>query len=258
MLVPLALAVVVLGGWTFAALIALAVALMGFEWSRLTEARFGPDYGRATGAVAVIAGVLATVLATVGRPLEAVGFVALGAALAAGIAWRRSGAAAWAGAGVALIGLPAVALIWLRAVPDVGLILMLWLLIIVWSTDTAAYFVGVRFGGPRLAPAISPSKTWSGLGGGVAGAALASAITAWAIGSERLLQAAGLGALFALLAQLGDLMESLLKRSAGVKDSGGLIPGHGGVLDRVDGLLIAAPVMALLGLLLGPRAWPWT
>jgi phosphatidate cytidylyltransferase len=174
--------------------------------------------------------------------------------LTALIVSARAAAAMWAGIGVALIGLPAVALVWLRAVPELGLGLLLWLLIVVWTTDTAAYAVGRRVGGPRLAPAISPGKTWSGLGGGVIGASLAGAITLWALGSERLIHAAGLGAAFAVLAQLGDLAESALKRRAGVKDSGSLIPGHGGVLDRVDGFLLTAPALALL---LGSRAWQW-
>jgi phosphatidate cytidylyltransferase len=160
----------------------------------------------------------------------------------------------WAGIGVALVGVPTVALVWLRSVPQLGLDLLLWLLIVVWATDTAAYVVGRRVGGPRLAPSISPGKTWSGLGGGVIGASLASVITAWALGSERLVHAAGLGAVFAVLAQLGDLAESALKRRAGVKDSGTLIPGHGGVLDRVDGLLLTAPALALL---VRAKAWPW-
>ena len=127
-----------------------------------------------------------------------------------------------------------------------------WLLIVVWTTDTAAYVVGRGVGGPRLAPSISPGKTWSGLGGGVIGASLASVITAWALGSERWVQFAGLGAAFAVLAQLGDLAESALKRRAGVKDSGSLIPGHGGVLDRVDGLLLTAPALTVL---VGSELW---
>lgn len=256
-LVPLALLLVVLGGWSFAALVALVVVLMAFEWARLSAARFGRWHGRLAGAVALLAGLFATALTVVGRPLEAVGCVALGIVLAGAIALVAGtrGAAGWASLGVGLVGLPAVALIWLRAIPEQGPSLLLWLLIVVWTTDTAAYFVGRRFGGPRLAPVISPGKTWSGLGGGIVGAAVASVVTAWVIGSERLVQAAGLGALFALLAQLGDLLESALKRRAGVKDSGALIPGHGGIFDRIDGLLLTAPALALL--LLGPKAWPW-
>jgi phosphatidate cytidylyltransferase len=251
-LVPVALGVVVAGGWIYAGFIGLLAVLMALEWRRLSEARFGAPYGRLAGALALAVGLLATLLAALGRPRDALACVALGMVLAALLARPRAAGALWAAIGVALIGLPAVALVWLRAIPELGLDLLLWLLIVVWTTDTAAYVVGRGVGGPRLAPSISPGKTWSGLGGGVIGASLASVITAWALGSERWVQFAGLGAAFAVLAQLGDLAESALKRRAGVKDSGSLIPGHGGVLDRVDGLLLTAPALTVL---VGSELW---
>ena len=262
-LVPVALAVVTAGGWIYVLGVALLVTLMALEWRRLSEVRFGPRYGRLAGAATLAVSLGATTIAALGRPRDAVLCVLIGAMLAGVVARVRAAAALWAGIGVALIGLPAVALVWLRSVPELGLGLLLWLLIVVWTTDTVAYLVGRRVGGPRLAPAISPGKTWSGLGGGVIGASLASVLLVWALGSERLPQNlrelelvhfAGLGAAFAVLAQLGDLAESALKRRAGVKDSGSLIPGHGGVLDRVDGFLLTAPALALL---LGSRAWQW-
>jgi phosphatidate cytidylyltransferase len=253
-LVPVALAVVTAGGWIYVLGVALLVTLMALEWRRLSEARFGPGYGQFAGAVTLVVSLGATAIAAFGRPRDAVLCVLIGAMLAGLVALARAAAAMWAGIGVALIGLPAVALVWLRSVPELGLGLLLWLLVVVWTTDTAAYAVGRCVGGPRLAPLISPGKTWSGLGGGVLGASLAGAITLWALGSERLVHAAGLGAAFAVLAQLGDLAESALKRRAGVKDSGSLIPGHGGVLDRVDGFLLTAPALALL---LGSRIWQW-
>jgi phosphatidate cytidylyltransferase len=253
-LVPIALGIVLAGGWLYVGFVGLLAVLMALEWRRLSAARFGPEYGRLAGGLALAVGLAATILAALGRPREAVACVALGMVLAGILARTRAGAALWAGIGVALIAVPSVALVWLRAVPALGLDLLLWLLIVVWTTDTAAYLVGRRVGGPRLAPSISPGKTWSGLGGGVVGASLASLITTWVLGSERLVQAAGLGAVFAVLAQLGDLAESALKRRAGVKDSGSLIPGHGGVLDRVDGLLLTAPALAVL---VGSKTWPW-
>jgi phosphatidate cytidylyltransferase len=262
-LVPIALAVVVAGGWLFALFVAAMVALTTLEWSRLSHVRFGRDYARAAGAVVLGVGLTATLLTVMQRPRDAVACVAIGALIAGLTAWRRGAAPLWTSGGVALIGLPAIALVWLRALPEAGLSVLLWLLIVVWTTDTAAYLVGRRVGGPRLAPAISPGKTWSGLGGGVIGASLASVLMVWALGTERLPQNlrelelvhfAGLGAGFAVIAQLGDLTESMLKRRAGVKDSGALIPGHGGVLDRVDGFLLTAPALSLL---LGLKAWQW-
>jgi phosphatidate cytidylyltransferase len=253
-LAPIALGVVIAGGWIFALFVGVMVALMAHEWSRLSEVRFGRAYARLAGAVVLGAGLGATALTVLGRPDAALACVAA-AALGTGlIAWTRGRAAVWTSVGVILVGLPAIALVWLRSLPDIGLSALLWLLMVVWATDSAAYLVGRRVGGARLAPSISPGKTWAGLGGGVIGASVASVIVAWALGSERLVHAAGLGAGFAVIAQLGDLAESMLKRRAGVKDSGSLIPGHGGVLDRVDGLLLTAPALSLL---LGLQAWQW-
>ncbi|HEX5795299.1 MAG TPA: phosphatidate cytidylyltransferase [Geminicoccaceae bacterium] len=256
-LIPIALAMVVLGGWGFAGFVELAVVLMAFEWARLSILRFGRRSGWIAGGAVLAVGSIATLLIAAGRPEAALGCLLGGTVLAALLARAVGGSPVWTGLGVVYVGLPAIALIWLRAVPELGLGLLIWLLVVVWATDTAAYFAGRTLGGPRLAPAISPSKTWSGLCGGMLGAALTGAFTAGLLGSERLIQAAGLGAVLAIVAQLGDLTESAFKRMAGVKDSSALIPGHGGLLDRIDGLLFAAPALALVGLIAGPEALPW-
>jgi phosphatidate cytidylyltransferase len=256
-MMPVALVLVILGDWPFACLVGLAVVLMAFEWRQLTAARFGGDGSALAGASVAGLGLAVVVLAASGRPSEALLALLVGALAAGLIAWRLGASPLWIGLGAAYLALPALALIWLRGLPQVGLQIVVWLLAVVWTTDILAYLVGRNVGGPRLAPSISPGKTWSGLCGGVLAAALAGAVTAWAIGSERLLHAAGLGGLLAIVSQIGDLIESTLKRRAGVKDSGTLIPGHGGVLDRLDGLILAAPVLALLGLVFGPRILPW-
>ena len=256
-MMPVALVLVILGGWPFACLVGLAVVLMALEWRQLTDARFGGGGGDLAGISVAGLGLLVVVLAASGLPSEAL-IALLGGALAAGlVAWRLGAPPLWIGLGAAYLALPALALIWLRGLPQLGLQIVIWLLVVVWTTDILAYLVGRNVGGPRLAPSISPGKTWSGLCGGVLAAALAGAVTAWAAGSERLPHAAGLGGLLAVVSQIGDLIESALKRRAGVKDSGTLIPGHGGVLDRLDGLVLAAPVLALLGLIFGPRVLPW-
>lgn len=125
-----------------------------------------------------------------------------------------------------------------------GVTAALWVFGMVWATDIGAYFAGRAFGGARLAPKISPSKTWSGLIGGMVAALIVSAT----LGDRGGITGVPLwiGLVMGLLAQLGDLGESWMKRRAGVKDSGSIIPGHGGVLDRLDGLVPVAPVAALL------------
>lgn len=149
-------------------------------------------------------------------------------------------------AGVLYCGLPVLALVILRR-QEAGLVLAFWALGLVWATDIGAFFAGRTLGGPKLAPRISPSKTWSGLLGGVALAAALAAVLHMRAGLPFGLAAAT--PLLAILAQLGDLFESGLKRRAGVKDSGHILPGHGGVLDRLDGVVPVAPAAMLLVLL---------
>jgi phosphatidate cytidylyltransferase len=146
--------------------------------------------------------------------------------------------------GLAYAGTAAIALLFLREQAQ-GFGLTLWALAVVWATDIGAYFTGRTIGGPKLAPRISPSKTWAGLGGGIVAAAVIGAIIAFA--ARLPATALWIGGLLAIVAQGGDLLESAMKRRAGVKDSGRLLPGHGGVLDRVDGAL---PVLILVAALI--------
>ncbi len=178
-------------------------------------------------------------------------------ALGLGVEWallcRRLGARTRLvalAAGVPYLGLGVVALLWLRAGPESGRLAVLFVLLVVWASDIGAYATGRLLGGPLLAPAISPGKTWAGALGGLAAATAVGFAT---LHPASALLAAGLGT----AAQAGDLMESAMKRGFGVKDSGWLIPGHGGLLDRLDGLLTAAPAAAALQLLAGGPALGW-
>lgn len=231
-LIPVGLGCLWLGGWMWAALVALASVGLAFEWADLCRE---PRWPAAAQAILLVAAVTSAT----------VGFGGSGVLLLAGgtiACWATRGRLAWA-MGLPYLGLPAIALVWLRGPGDAGRGDVLFVLLVVWATDIAAYAVGRMVGGPRLAPAISPGKTWSGAVGGLAGAVLVG----WAAG----LAAVPIAALLSVVAQAGDLMESALKRRFGVKDSGKLIPGHGGLLDRLDGVLAAAPVAALLVLATG-------
>jgi len=149
------------------------------------------------------------------------------------------------------------ALIWLRGDAEHGRATVLFIVLVVWASDIGAYLAGRLIGGPRLAPRISPGKTWSGAAGGLA-AAMGVGLAAAALQPEGALISAMLVAgCLGIAAQIGDLLESALKRRFGVKDSGRLIPGHGGLLDRLDGVLLAAPVAALVILVLGRGMLLW-
>ena len=158
----------------------------------------------------------------------------------------------FAAAGAVCIVPGMAALVWLRADPLAGRADLLFLVTTVWGSDIGAYALGRLLGGRRLAPAISPGKTWSGAAGGLVCAMLVGLAVA-GFSPRAMAVAAGLS----LVAQAGDLLESAVKRYAGVKDSGTLIPGHGGLLDRLDGILAAAPAAALLALALGRGVTIW-
>jgi len=243
---PVALAAVWLGGPWLSALVLLAVAGMGWEWARLTS---GGGFG-ATGAVTMATGVISVGALLLGVDLGIAFALALAgsATVLAVAALTRAAAPLWAAAGTLWIALGAAAFLYLALAGGRGMVL--WLLAVVWATDIGAYAAGRSIGGPRLAPRLSPNKTWAGLAGGVASAVLAGLITArlgGGPGGVIALLSAGL----AVVAQLGDLAESLAKRHFGVKDSSKLIPGHGGLLDRLDGLLAASVATGLVALLLG-------
>lgn len=176
--------------------------------------------------------------------LPALGVVAVivGAVLAALLGFGQLGRIS--ALGVLYAGLPAIALIWIRGA-DLGLQAALFILLCVWASDTGAYVAGRLIGGPKLMPRVSPNKTWAGLSGAIAGSALTGLAFAFALptlpASRLLVTAVAL----ALISQVGDLVESALKRGYGVKDASGLIPGHGGFMDRVDGLIFAAVVAAI-------------
>jgi phosphatidate cytidylyltransferase len=155
----------------------------------------------------------------------------------------RGWGAAWNIAGFFYALIPALALLWVRDRAIDGLALVLWVFIVTWATDIGAFFVGRAFGRAKLAPSISPNKTVAGLYGGMAGAALLAGI--WTLLTGLGVALLVLAPLFALAAQAGDLFESGMKRRAGVKDSGTWLPGHGGLLDRLDGLVPVAVLTAL-------------
>jgi phosphatidate cytidylyltransferase len=158
--------------------------------------------------------------------------------------------------GILWMVLAAAALLWLRADPATGRANLLFLLLLIWASDIGAYLVGRLVGGPRLAPLISPGKTWSGTVGGIAGALAVGWGAAWTTGGVYP-RVAAVATVLCMIGQLGDLAESWAKRRFGVKDSGTLIPGHGGLLDRLDALIAVAPFAALLALCLGRGVLLW-
>ena len=178
-------------------------------------------------------------------------FLALGLIIGAAMFVAAFDRSAKLAAGVFYAGLPALAIIYLREVPN-GILIVFWTLALVWATDVGAYFSGRAIGGPKLAPSMSPNKTWAGLIGGVI---LTVAISFylhayWGLPFHFVILSAPL----AVLAQMGDLFESWLKRKAGAKDSGTIFPGHGGVMDRLDGLIPVAPIVAVIMLYEGFQA----
>lgn len=163
----------------------------------------------------------------------------------------------WLIVGLIYIAVPAGALIWLRGDAYPGMFTIVWLFAVVWTADIGAFVSGRAIGGPKLAPRISPKKTWAGFIGGTVAAAAVAGLLSLAWEDSRPLMVAVVGFGVAIASQIGDLIESCAKRHFDVKDSSNLIPGHGGVLDRVDALLVGALVLAALKLVAGQAAMPW-
>lgn len=262
LLLPAALACIWFGAESFTALVALAVAVLAWEWVHLCGRRTRVFPGLAVPLVVFAAGALAVMERTrLGVVVLLAGFAVTWAGVA--LRGRRSGITQPArrlAAGVLYIGLAGLALIELRHDGEAGRGNVLFLFLVVWASDIGAYMAGRAFGGPKLAPAISPNKTWSGAVGGmvcamVVGGACALAFTPGA----SLLAIAAVVLLVGTASQAGDLLESAIKRHFKVKDTSSLIPGHGGLLDRLDGVLAAAPVAALVSFMLGQGRplWGW-
>lgn len=196
-------------------------------------------------ATRTISGIAMMAVALAAVMIGGYAFALLAAAAAAAVFYEWTKLAkgwgfGWALGGFAYALAAAMSLLWIRERADNGVALVLWVFIVVWSTDIGAYFTGRTIGGPKLAPAISPGKTWAGFYGGVVAASLLGG--AWAYAEQLSPTVFLLAPLFSVASQGGDLFESWMKRKSGVKDSGRWLPGHGGVFDRVDGLL---PVVIL-------------
>ena len=254
-LAPVALGTVYLGSPFLDILVIAAALIMAWEWAHLCGNRTFGVRGLLLGAVLLAA----LVAISLGHPRVALGVLAIGLAAVYFFAMGepKDGRHPWLAAGVPYIGLPCAALIWLGAEPTGGYRTVFWLFAVVWAVDIGGYVFGSTIGGAKLAPAISPNKTWAGLIGGTAVAGAAGAATAALLGKEGILPLGALSAGLGVVAQIGDLGESWVKRRFGAKDAGNLIPGHGGLLDRVDGLLVVLLVVALIHLVSGQGVLTW-
>lgn len=249
-LAPLAIAGLWLGGWAFMALMGAAAALLAWEWAKMTAPGAAKWMATAV-AVGIMVPGLTAYLADISLALVLLGFGAILAYLIAQIVRRSPIDAAY---GVFYIGWPLVLLVWLRVSPEGGSWMIL-LFSVTWAADVFAYLVGSLVKGPKLWPRFSPNKTWSGFVGGLFGGTGMALVLVLTEGGGLLRftgvniwLAALIGLAGALATMAGDLWESALKRRYGVKDSGDLIPGHGGLLDRVDGLMFAVVVVAAIKL----------
>ncbi|XBQ15618.1 MAG: phosphatidate cytidylyltransferase [Oceanicaulis sp.] len=246
---PVSLGLVVWGGHAFAIFIAAFAAAMAWEWVRMSDKPAPPRaFAAATGTA-----VGAALLAAQGEYGWTAFWIA-GGSLACFLDRRPRGGAMEALVGVAYVSASAAALVSLRIGDHGGLGAVLFLLAVVWSADSFAYLVGSWIGGPKLLPIASPNKTWAGLIAGLSFGVSAGIAVAYWYGVDPV-QAGLVAAPVALSAVIGDLFMSLAKRRFGVKDAGTLIPGHGGVLDRVDALMLATLAAGAL-MLAAPGFWP--
>lgn len=253
----LALACLWAGGLWITGLAMLAAGLMMAEWRAITAGALAhPVRGGVLFIAAVVCAPLAFALHGVVVALAGLGGLALaGMALDTGRGALSAGK--WSVLGAVYIGLAALALVALRSVELFGFLSIIWAVLVVVAADVGGYFAGRLIGGPKLWPAVSPKKTWAGLGGGVVLAFVVGGLFSWATTGTYFYQVCLVSVVAAVVAQGGDLAESALKRHFDVKDSGTLIPGHGGLLDRLDGHMAAILLVALVTFSRGTPVFIW-
>lgn len=230
----IALLATVLGGWAAAVAVGIVTAIVSLEWANMVD--------RSPWPMAVFTAGLVVALAMITLGYVEGGLIIIGlAVVAGGLTFSL-----WRAAGVAYAGVLGAGLLLVRFAPD-GLVALLIVFAVVWATDTGAYAAGRLIGGAKLWPAVSPNKTWAGAVGGLASGIVAgTAVALWfgvATGVLHILLFAALS----VASQAGDLFESAVKRHFGVKDSGRIVPGHGGLMDRVDGLVFAVGLAVVIG-----------
>jgi phosphatidate cytidylyltransferase len=266
-LLPVAVAALWFGDRAWAGLIFIFAVVMAWEWCAICAARRSTQVAWPAGRLTPVS--LVALLTTVVALLPAlvpIGFywppawmtLIIGAVLTMIAAWPRHRLAAlWFGLGLLYVVPASFAALTIRAQSGDGFATEIWIVALVVAADTGAYIAGRSIGGPKLAPRISPSKTWAGLAGAVFSAGLVGCVTAQIVAPHAILSLVVLSGFLGVVEQAGDLFESFLKRHFGVKDSGRIIPGHGGILDRVDGLLAVILTIAGFEFLVGGGIFAW-
>ena len=243
-LIPVVIAAIWLGGVWYLVFIGLLSCLIAHEWAVIVHP--GNQLQYALHLTTAASGTLLTSYYGAQVSVSAILTIALISGML--VRFGDSPGSKWSYFGIFYVGFPAIAFVLLRQDTNYGFAAILWIFLIVWSADILAYFAGRVIGGPKLAPRISPKKTWAGLAGAILGSAIASLVISHFLNLSGSFMLALLAGVLAIAEQGGDLFESSLKRFHGVKDSGRLIPGHGGVIDRVDGLIAVAIIAALIGM----------
>jgi phosphatidate cytidylyltransferase len=250
-LIPVAIGTAWLGGWLFALFWLIAAIVVLWEWNRLVLPEAPP--------VLLIGEVAALLAATILIRYflnPGFGLIALGMGAGLALAMSPAGRSRWAILGLLYAAAVVAGPVLLRDHPAHGFTAILWLFAVVWGTDVGAYFAGRAIGGPKLWPRLSPKKTWAGFIGGTLIGTLLGLVVVRTSGLPLSFGLAVASLVIAMLSQAGDLFESSVKRRFAAKDAGTLIPGHGGVMDRLDGFLVAAIVAALVGLARGGFGQP--
>jgi len=239
-LAPLTIAIAYTGGWLWLALVTLTAVGLYAEWLMIVGASRNPLAMSVGVTVLVVSGLCLTNRIEIAISVLAIGLM-VAAVVGSGLRW-------WVWGGLLYAGAALMASVFVRLDTAAGFLALMFVLLIVWITDIGGYFAGRGLGGPKLWPRVSPKKTWAGAIGGLVGSvvvALAFSMFGFGKAAPLLL----LGAVLSIVSQLGDLFESAVKRNFDVKDSSHIIPGHGGLLDRLDGFVAAIVFAALVGFL---------